>query len=254
MTNAETADTRIAERLAPLAFSQILRLRRKLTGGNPLFPTRQDFWKEEEGGHHYDTVAQAIGYEPDVYSMTAGCIRTILELLEITGSTRVLELGAGISTVTIAHYLAATGRDSCEIFTLEEDATHLARVGEWLAGLGLAEIAVLNTVPLTDCRVGEQQTASYRVAEVEQALNAREPFEVMVIDGPKSGGPGGRPFARLPTLPQLAKWLAPGALVVLDDGFRDMELKTVQTWVEQDWVVPLGYSVEGKGLFIGRLA
>lgn len=253
MSDIDQQNEAIRERIATLRYDDLMGMRRKLGKPDPFFPNKKEFWKAETGGEVYDNVVNTIGYQPDVYSMTAGCVRTILELMDIAGARRVLELGAGISTLCTAKYLSDHGTEGAEIFSVEQDGDHADRVGTWLSDMTIDKIASVHCVSMASCNIDTLKTATYDINQISEALDQRDPFDLLVIDGPKSGGSGGVPHSRLPTVPLLKKWMRPGALVVLDDSFRDMEITAVEVWVNNKLVEPVGYSIEGKGLFIGRM-
>ncbi len=239
--------------LISLDSGDLFGLRDKLGGSNPLSPSRPYFWRDEAGGPVYDTVVAALDHAPDEYALTPASIRTLLALVEAVGATRVLELGSGLSTLVMArHFAAGQGADG-HILAVDEDAGHVSAVQHRLEATGGAGNAAVMAVPLVPCDAGRLTTRTYD----HRVVAARHPpaadFDLLFIDGPRMGAPGGTAWSRLPTLPFFRPWLRAGALVVLDDALRDMELEIIRLWEREGLVQPLGVSLAGQGLYLGRI-
>lgn len=245
------AESRLRAEIFPMPYEGVMRLRHKIAGRDPLFPSANSY-AQERGGGIYDAVVTEIGYTPDIYSMTAGCVRSICEVLDICGGSNALEMGAGISTLSTARYFRDRADGGGRVTSLEQDAEHAGRVRGWLADLDVSDRASVMLAPLTPCKVGEVDTATFDAKALASEMDAAGPFDLLVIDGPKAGGAGGNPHSRFPVPIMFRQWMADGALLLLDDAFRDMEMVAIKSWVEQDLIAPIGFSVEGKGFFAGR--
>jgi predicted O-methyltransferase YrrM len=182
--------------------------------------------------------------------MTPATTDAIVATARVVNATRMLELGAGLSTLALARYLAAVQHADAQLVTVEQDQAHADTVKAWLEKLELqhhVQIVVAPTKAVEACGV---KTESYAFEDCVDFPTG--PFDLLIIDGPRGGGPEGKPFARLPTLPRLRDRLTADAVVVLDDTFRDTELTAVERWERAGQVKHIGVGSFGKGLYVGR--
>jgi predicted O-methyltransferase YrrM len=134
----------------------------------------------------------------------------------------IVECGSGASTVMIGAYLRLTGMG--HLYSLEHQEDHAARVNGLLADADLGEWADIIVTPLTRHRFGRTETAWYDTDLVSQAIEG--PVDLLIIDGP----PSVVRWTRWPAVEVFHQILAPGAVVLLDDGRqRDMR-RTAQRW------------------------
>lgn len=152
----------------------------------------------------------------------------ILRLIDRLGVTRVVELGSGTSTVTLARAMRDTRVE--QFVSVENDATHFAA---------------------TKARL-DREARNDRVQLVHAAITLRwingyfgfgygwhprsgaTPFDLAVIDGPRA-----RTYGRFLTLPLLWRHLARGCMVVVDDAARP---RLEGIWL-RDWERLFGASV-----------
>ncbi|MFA4945156.1 MAG: class I SAM-dependent methyltransferase [Lentisphaeria bacterium] len=124
--------------------------------------------------------------------------------------SRVLELGAGLSSIVIAKYLRAN-KDSCGL-TVDHDPAWLAFVTTQVAAFKTGNprhswnvLAVLRQQALE--RGPEQDTS-----DPDGLLDLR-PFDLVLVDhGPKM-------WTRVQDMPWIMRLVAPGGIVLCDDWF-----------------------------------
>lgn len=134
---------------------------------------------------------------------------------------RVVELGAGVSTVLVAEALRRNGRG--RLVTVEHDDYWAGHTRRELARRGLETWAEVRHAPLEPLRLDAGEQPWYALA----ALQDLEGIDLLIVDGPPRRIAA---LARYPALPVLRERLAPGALVFVDDADRASEVKTLELW------------------------
>lgn len=137
----------------------------------------------------------------------------------------VMELGSGSSTVLLAAALRANGGG--RLISVEHDATHAKRTAQVLEQAGLSSWVQPVVAPLVERRVGDRAFNWYGLDPLLRTFN--EKIDFLFVDGP----PGKmQSLSRYPALPILQQYLAPGALVFVDDGGRADEMHMIKLWRE----------------------
>lgn len=125
-----------------------------------------------------------------------------------------LEVGSGRSTVVLAHAMRGRGR----FVSLEDQPEYAAEVRSYLERNQLpGEVRCSALVP-------------YEPGLVWYGADAWEDLygiDMLLVDGPVGAT---APQARYPALPLLAGRLLPGALVILDDTYRQDEKQVLRRW------------------------
>jgi predicted O-methyltransferase YrrM len=149
--------------------------------------------------------------------------RYLVALMISRRPARIAECGPGISTVVLGLCARALGRG--RVYSLEHDAFWARRIVSELAARQLEAFVEVRHAPLARRRRGP---ASYRWYDDGGWLAAQGPFELVLVDGP----PGVRPWSpgRRGALFELFDALAPGGLLLLDDGARASERAAVAAW------------------------
>lgn len=164
-------------------------------------------------------------------AMRPGGLVDVCNEIVLGGRRRVLELGAGASTVLLARLLAQEGGS---LAALEHDAGWAAWVSARLAREGLDGTARVVHAPLAPSDHAAANLPWYDVRSVATGLDGPAP-DLVIVDGPPADGPG-QGAARPPALPVLQERLAPGATVVLDDAVRPGESAVLDRWErETEW-------------------
>jgi predicted O-methyltransferase YrrM len=133
----------------------------------------------------------------------------------------VVECGSGVTTLLIAAFLHRNERG--RLFSLEADRAFAERARAQLRAAGLADVCEIIWAPLVEQSVGGHTVCWYDPAQLGQ-LPAR--IDLLVVDGP----PAVRRWARWPAVETFIDRLAPGAAVLVDDGRRRDERRTVFRW------------------------
>jgi predicted O-methyltransferase YrrM len=152
----------------------------------------------------------------------------------------IVELRAGTSTVVLAYVLRKIGRG--RLFTFEDRLEYADRTEKRVAAHCLTDYVRICHAPLTEI---DGRNVWYDPAVVLSALVG--PIDVLVTDGPSAVH---NPDARRPALPLLVNNLAPGALIIMDDAYREGERRAMQNW---SGTFGIGFSVveSEKGLAVG---
>ena len=158
-------------------------------------------------------------------AMRPGGLVDVCNEIVLGGRRRVLELGAGASTILLARLLAQEGGT---LTAVEHDAAWAAWVAERLAREGLGDTARVVRAPLVAEGDGTDALAWYAADAVAAALDGAPP-DLLIVDGPPADQPG-QGAARAPALAALGDRLAPGATVILDDIVRAGETEVLDRW------------------------
>ncbi len=139
----------------------------------------------------------------------------------------IMELGSGSSTVLFAAALRANG--SGRIISIEHDAAHVKHTAALLEQAELSDRVQLVAAPLTDLALNGRTFQWYDLGSHLKTLG--EKVDLLFVDGP----PGKvQSLSRFPALPMLLPHLSPRAIVVVDDGAREDEVRMVELWRELD--------------------
>lgn len=143
----------------------------------------------------------------------------------VFGRRRMVELGAGASTLLFARVLRDYGGT---LVAVEHDARWASWVTDRLAAEGLSEVASVVFAPLEETPHGWDGLPWYAASPLAAAVG-EEPIDLLLVDGPPAHDRTRR-HARYPALPALIDALADDAVVVLDDAIRDGEGDVVERW------------------------
>lgn len=139
----------------------------------------------------------------------------------------IFELGSGSSTVLFAAAARANGVG--RVISIEHDAQHRDRTAGFLKEIELADWVDLIEVPLVEQTFGTLTMQWYDLAPLLRTLAGK--IDLVFVDGP----PGKmQSLSRYPALPVLIPHLSPHALVVVDDGRREDEMRMIELWGELD--------------------
>lgn len=147
----------------------------------------------------------------------------VREILE-RGPSLVVECGSGLSSIWAGYAAEACG-EKTRVVALENDEGYMRQSRQLVAAHGLENYVEVRHAPIKDVMVEGESRPWYDPA----ALDGLENVGVLFVDGP-IGSLADQ--ARYPALPLFRTRLSPGAVVLLDDGFRDEESKIAESWVE----------------------
>lgn len=186
------------------------------------------------------------------WHLRANAMRRIAEIVAQLRPRLVLELGSGSSTVLLARQCASLGSEA-RIVSVEESQIFAARTRRLLRRYNLLDRVSIVVSPVVRTRIGPWLGYCYEMPEVGIAsAMAGERAELALIDGPMSAWTM-RGDCRYGTLPLIRRWLADGALVIVDDASRRRERNIIERWTAERLFQPLRSYAVGGGLSIGRV-
>lgn len=159
------------------------------------------------------------------WAMEPGSLLNLLATIQYYDYRKVVECGAGLSTILIGKLLKQLGGG--HIYSLEDDERWHAVMSAAVSKENLAEYITLIYSPL------EKNTESgelwYGRSAAQQILDSMEHIDLLIVDGPKSNAP----LSRMPALPVFAAKLNSQSLIVLDDSKRENEQQVLKQWRER---------------------
>jgi predicted O-methyltransferase YrrM len=227
---------------------ELLEIRRRLKGFNPLFPQGWD-QQAEAPILERPFVQQIGGFKFNGYCLEPAGLMFLASVVRRRRPRVILECGAGISTLFLADVLREVHGNNSDIryLTLEEGADVAAKMTASIAAAGFQRFAKVINLPLAETMAGGRRTMWYDLDDAQlRDVTGGQPIDMILLDGP-SGNHGSR-FAAVPLLHPHAR---NGACFFLDDALRDNELEIGRQWSELPYVELLGLKAVGKGMLAG---
>jgi hypothetical protein len=186
------------------------------------------------------------------WHLRAEALRLVAQIVAETQPRLVLELGSGSSTVLLAHQCANLG-GGARVVSLEESPFFAAQTRRLLRHHHLLDWVSIVVSPVVRTRVGHWHGYCYEMSEASLAsAMASEQAELALIDGPMSAWTM-RGDCRYATLPLIRRWLAEGAILIIDDAHRRRERDIIERWTAERLFQPLRSYAVGGGLSVGRM-
>ncbi|MGE3164480.1 MAG: O-methyltransferase [Planctomycetota bacterium] len=148
---------------------------------------------------------------------------TLVQQVVYRRPTRVLEFGSGVSTLLMCRALQQIGGDGRTIHSLEHDAYWRGDSQRMIDAAGLQHIATIHHAPLV-----ETAGLPVRWYDLSKLPADAGPFDLVLVDGPEGGSRD--PLARYGGFAAVRDRLAPGAVILLDDGLREGETEIARRW------------------------
>jgi predicted O-methyltransferase YrrM len=164
-----------------------------------------------------------------------------------TGLTRpevVVELGSGGSSVLVGRSLRQAGRG--HLYSLDHDPAFAALTRQHVEAHGLEAWVTVLDAPLVECVIRGER---FRWYDVPAAVQQLERIDLLIVDGPpQATDRTGLP--RYPALPSFQDRLTAGAIVFVDDAYRDAERQMLDRWIreEEGWTVRVLKTSRGTAL------
>jgi hypothetical protein len=227
----------------PVPARAVWALRRPLRGTDPLVtppcgagPETLDdpFLRERLGGR-----------ELGVWTLSAHAIDLLVDTVRARRPALAVEFSSGVSTLALAHAMAALGEPPW-VISIEQDATHAEATRELLRDAELEHAAVVLHAPLVK---NEDGRSAYDLdpALLTEHIAGRE-VGIAVVDGPAA-----EEGARVTTLPMLCPHLREPCPVLLDDALRDGELFAARSWLRDGIIEDPRYNLREGGLMTATL-
>jgi len=169
-----------------------------------------------------DVVGPGVSFGPlHGWALSADALTIILRDIGGRNRPRVIEFGAGESTIVIA--AALRKMDAAPLITIEHDPQFLAGIAQRLVRAGLREQVDLRATKLLEypARMNFAQCKSYDLS----GLHAN--YDVAIVDGPITHVHGDA--ARLVPIEWCLSNMNPDASIYLDDASRPEERKIIET-------------------------
>ncbi|WP_416907697.1 MAG: class I SAM-dependent methyltransferase [Polymorphobacter sp.] len=175
-------------------------------------------------------------------SLRPAAMWQLLNEVIINQRLRVVELGAGVSTLAFAKVLGPLGG---RLISIEDDAGWAQMVRGLLAQHGLGEAVTIVEAPLAPCAAAADGLAWFSSDAVASALSGFE-IDLLLVDGPKAIAPG-HALARLPAWPMLCTHMAARSAIALDDAARDGEREVMRRW-QADPAFDFSVAMQASGI------
>lgn len=154
----------------------------------------------------------------------------IINLIQEKKIKRILELGAGVSTVIFALELAKTVNDptAIELLSIEGDLDWFYKVWDLLR---LYQVNKFARVCLVEYKPNPQRATEtfwwFDKPRLDDILNELDQFDMLLVDAPIGTL---CEYARFPAIPFLLPFIKENASVLLHDAKRRRERHTVTEW------------------------
>jgi predicted O-methyltransferase YrrM len=171
-------------------------------------------------------VASRAGFPPSAFgTWSIEADFALLVVREIRArETRLLEFGAGSSTLFVAQALKEVGAG--RLVTVEHNEAYAEATLAELRRHGVADWVDIVVAPLKWQTFGRTATSWYDAEVVDEALRSQPPIDVVVVDGP----PATTAWARWPAVPVVHPHLAASAVILCDDGRRWRTTRWARRW------------------------
>jgi predicted O-methyltransferase YrrM len=170
----------------------------------------------------FDSVENVLGVSRTSFSASVQFARAVVRMVVLGGRRSILEFGAGVSSLAEARALEIVG-GGC-LTSLDHDTFYCQSAWQQVASIASVDSRLIDApLRLRLTRAG----LMYCYDAVRDAVSARAPYDLVVADAPPNA------FGRDATLWHAYRYLAPGALILLDDAGRRREKAVLQHWVRQ---------------------
>lgn len=207
------------------------------------------------GGRINEIIAGQSVFVPSGYSMSADSLEAVAGFVQAAGITRVLEFGAGVTTIVLPKLLG--GRLE-RYLSIEEDAAYAATLAPLLTGdaaydkVTISQLQVDDEIgpKITRRDVGTFRAASFKgLREVVEETFGNAPPQLVLIDGPS----GRARWGRFAALADIATLLPEGTCILLDDALRYREVAILDEWRTQELAEVEGIYCLGTGIGVARV-
>jgi hypothetical protein len=134
----------------------------------------------------------------------------------------VVECGSGATTILIGGFLRRNGRG--RLFSLEHDSRFAEATQRQIDAAGLSNICKVICAPRKPQSFGDEVVSWY---DLDCLSKLPQAIDLLVVDGP----PADARWARWPALHVFGDGLRPNASILVDDGRRREERRTVFRWL-----------------------
>lgn len=239
--------------------SEFTALRKRLGVSNILFPRTKTPGDELKILDDDPVIKKLKDYQFSNFSMEPASINFLKNVILQTKPQNILEFGSGISTSILSHaqQTALQGsRASSKFVSIDQSEKFMEGTKDLLTHSGCDEFVHTLVCPIQKYRLStgdEFSCYEFDEKKLHDAFHGTRP-DMVLIDGPVGGGPHGIAFARFLTVTMANLLCADGALILLDDAYRDTEIQMMVTWPKMyENLDIMGVKMVGKGTMIAAI-
>lgn len=177
------------------------------------------------------------------WPITPEVANVLITLVQDRKPRRIVEIGSGVSTLILGY--AQRQYSSGTVISLEHDSDFAEKTRASIRRHGLCDVATLLDAPLRPIEIMGRSWMWYGIPDQERL----GPIDLLVIDGPPADSV---PDVRYPAVPLLLPFLAPDAIVVVDDCIRRGEQEIVARWLNEIGGFTREYVDTQKGTIVLR--
>jgi hypothetical protein len=242
--------------------SEFLAMHERIGGRNSLKP-KTNFGPKPLEKLKENAVMKAI--EDDFvfssHTMEPDSILFLEEVIEMFKPQKILELGAGLSTLILSAKLKAmhaNGKDTPAYVTIDQSQENLDKVKDLAKTAGVDSYFKAEVFDMCRYKVGDEFAIDEKALpcfdftekRLHDLLGGTKP-DMIIIDGPMDEKSlAGVSFAKVLTLPILSLYAAPGCLFVMDGAYMDPEIFAMEQWQASGTAHIIGVKAVGKGMVI----
>ena len=169
-------------------------------------------------------------------------LKLVVETILTNRPKLVLELGSGVSSVLASKSLEKNGEG--KLISIDHDDKYADFTRERLDLENLSDIATIITSELITQTINKQNYMWYESTFLNE-INQK--IDLLIIDGPPRII---NKNARYPAIPLLKDHFSDNIIILVDDGKRKDDMKSVQKWIEELNYLNSEFINTEKGTFI----
>lgn len=171
------------------------------------------------------------GRELGTWTIGADSIDLLRRFIEVERPRTVLEFGSGVSTVCLAFFMAELVPEG-RLISIEQSEDELERTRQLVDQTPTHVPVHMLHAPLEQRSTDGMSVSTYGIDPVD----LRHVLDGASVDMVFIDGPAAESGARFATYPLVRELVRSGALVLMDDAFRDGELGAAQRWKRYGWL------------------
>lgn len=159
------------------------------------------------------------------WALSPSGLLALTDHIETRGADLVVECGSGTSTLWMGYALKRMGRG--RLIALDHLPQYADKTRALIEAHGLTDYVDVRLAPLAPLSTPRGEFSWYSFDPEDLAGQ----IDLLLVDGPP-GTIG--PHSRYPAFPRLLNYLAPDAVIVVDDVDRPDETDAIEFWLEED--------------------
>ncbi len=243
-----------------LPFSEFHAMHKRIGGRNSFKPKTNFAPEPLEFLRKNDPVMHALEDEHifSSHSMEPEAILFLREAISMFKPQVVLELGAGISSLSLSSHQASVVGNSAKYVVLEQDEDHAETIKDLAEKAKIGSALDVITLPMTRYNISEAFTLDEKAipcldfdeATIHKALGGIRP-DMIIIDGPIDGKSlAGASLAKTLTLPILSLYASEKAVYFMTGAYMDPEIFAMDQWQQSGVANIIGVKAAGNGIMV----